>query len=71
MWRHCAILTTATLLGSCGLGETAATAAAAGASGAEATRQATEFEARIRAQLEEAQRQAAERRNAIDAAAGE
>lgn len=71
MWRHCAIVTATALLGSCGLGETAATAAAAGASGATAAQEARETQERIREQIEAAQRQAAEQRQAIDAAAGE
>ena len=54
-------------LSGCGLGETAASAGAGGVSKAEELEQARQTQSRIEQQLDDAARQAAERRQAIDA----
>jgi hypothetical protein len=53
----------------CGVAETGAAAAAAGASKAEEVRQGLQTEAQVRAQLDAAAKQAADQRNAAEAAA--
>ena len=52
----------------CGVAETGAVAATVAASKAEEVRQARQTEARVREQLDAAARQAAEQRNAAEAA---
>jgi hypothetical protein len=54
------------LLGACGVAETGAAAATAAAANAEAARQGLQTEARVKAQLEAATKQAAQQRNAAD-----
>ena len=54
-------------LTACGVAETGAAAAAAGASKAEEARQGLQTEARVRAQLDAADKQAADQRNAAEA----
>jgi hypothetical protein len=56
-------------LTACGVAETGAAAATIGASKAEEARQGVQTEARVRASLDEATRQATEQRNAAEAAA--
>jgi len=55
-------------LTACGVAETGAAAAAAGASKAEEARQGLQTEARVRAQLDAAAKQAADQRNSAEAA---
>ena len=56
------------ILGACGLGETAVTAVATGASTARDAQQATQTEARVKQQLDDAARTEASRRKEAEAA---
>jgi len=67
MARSLVLLCLFVSLTACGVAETGAAAAAAGASKAEEARQGLQTEARVRAQLEAADKQAADQRNAAEA----
>jgi len=69
--RYCTVIMATALLGGCGLGETVASAGAGGASAAQAAKEARATEDRVRKELEEAQRQAAEQRRAAEEAASQ
>ncbi len=68
MTRSIALLCLVVSLTGCGVADTGAAAAAAGASKAEEVRQGLQTEARVREQLDAASRQAADQRNAAEAA---
>jgi|KBSSwiStaDraftv2_1062776.scaffolds.fasta_scaffold00788_5 hypothetical protein len=67
MARSLVLLCLFVSLTACGVAETGAAAAAAGASKAEEARQGLQTEARVRAQLDAADKQAADQRNAAEA----
>jgi hypothetical protein len=69
MARSLVLLSLVLSLTGCGVAETGAAAAAAGVSKAEEARQGLKTEARVREQLDAAAKQAAEQRNAAEAAA--
>jgi hypothetical protein len=66
MLRSLALLSLVLSLTGCGVAETGAAAAAAGAADAAAIRQGQETEARIREQLDAANKKAAEQRKAAE-----
>jgi hypothetical protein len=68
MPRSLVVLSLLLSLTACGVVETGAVAASAGASKAEEARQAQQTEARVREQLDAAAKQAADQRNAAEAA---
>jgi hypothetical protein len=69
MARSLVLLSLVLALTGCGVAETGAAAAAAGTSAAEEARQGLQTEARVRAQLDAASKQAGDQRNAAEAAA--
>ena len=71
MLKSLVLLSALLSLTGCGVAETGAAAAAAGASQAEEARQGLQTEARVRAQLDAAAKQAADQRNATEAAAAQ
>jgi hypothetical protein len=71
MARSLVLLSLVLSLTGCGVAETGAAAAAAGASAAEEARQGLQTEARVRAQLDAAAKQAADQHNAAEAAAAQ
>ena len=69
MARSLVLLALVVSLTGCGVAETGAAAAAGGVSKAEEVRQGLQTEARVREQLDAAANQAADQRNAAEAAA--
>lgn len=69
MARSLVLLSLILSLAGCGVAETGASAATAAAGKAEEARQGLRTEARVREQLDAASKQAAEQRNAAEAAA--
>lgn len=67
--RIVALLLVAGLMAGCGLAETAATGATAGAGAAEQAKQGRKLEEKVKADVDNMQQQAAEARDAAEAAA--